>query len=225
MNVTQVSRQAIPMLIAEQIQKLVVSGELGTGDKLPSERELCENFGASRTAVREAVSGLISKGILERRNNGIFVKEVDRQTIVEPMTILIARKNISINDILEVRGILDIESARLAAQRATEEDVEDLRRCVEEAEKPSSSEKSRRYHVADFHRLIAKATHNPLLDNLYAIIFEILKNDSRSIEELSESSKMHKDVFEKIRSRDAAGAEREMRDHISYVKDTYKRRE
>jgi len=208
-------------MIADQIQDMVQTGKLKPFDKLPSERELCEQFSASRTAIREAVSGLISKGILERRNRGIYVRPFDTNGMMQSMSLLIAAKQISIKDILEARTILEIENAGLAAERATEEDLEKLHQCVQDLENPSASEALIRQRASEFHQQIAKSTHNPLLEDFFMVMFEIFMNDPRSISTVSKSASSHRNVYEKVKARDPSEARKEMSRHLEIVKMSY----
>lgn len=221
MNIVQVKKIAISDQIAQQIQEMVSIGEVQPGDKLPSERELCEKFGASRTAVREAISGLIAKEILERRNKGIFVRPFSNGLLVESMEILIATKKIPIRYILEARFIVEVENARLAALRATEEDIRVLEACTKKITDKSSSEPIIRKSATEFHKLVAKATHNPFLEDFFNAMIEVFLNDPRSVSTLSESASSHQCVLDKIREHDADGAAEEMRRHLNIVAESF----
>lgn len=221
MRGTPVKRVAMPTLIAQQIQEMVQNGELKPREKLPSERELCEQFDASRTAVREGIAALISKGILERRNKGIFVCEINNRIVTESMELLISAKNISISDVLEARSILEIENAGLAALRASEQDIEFLQRCVQKIEDPSNSEAVIRDAAADFHRGVARATHNSLIEDFFMVLYDVFYNDPRSIATVSESANSHRDILVKIIQRDESGARKEMKKHLEIVRRSY----
>lgn len=221
MQVTPVKRIAIPAQIVQQIQSMVQSGELEPQDKLPSERELCEQFSASRSAVREAISALIFKGVLERRNKGIYVCEFDSEIMAESVELLIITKKIPIKDVLEARTVIEIESAGLAAQRATEEDLAFLLQCINTIEEPTNSEAAVRAAATDFHRGLAKATHNPLIEDFFMVLSDSFVNDPRSIDILHESANSHRDIFQMLERRDADGARKAMRKHLEIVKKTY----
>ena len=221
MRVNPVRRVAITTMIAKQIQDMVLEGKLQPDDKLPSEHELCKSFGASRTAVREAVSGLVSKGLLERRNNGTYVCQVGSDAILEYFEFLVATKGISIKDILEARVILEIENVSLSAERATEEDIANLERCVLEIEDKTNSSEKVRKSAAKFHELIAESTHNPLLIEFFMVMFEIFNNDPRSVNIIFKTASSHRDIFEAIRQRNKGKAQEEMRKHLELVKESY----
>lgn len=221
MKIIQVKKIAISDQIAQQIQGMVSSGEVQPGDKLPSEREMCEEFGASRTAVREAVSGLMAKGIVERRNKGIYVSTFSNGLLVESMEMLIATKKIPISYIFEARLVVEVENARLAAMRATNEDIEGLEQCVMKIEDKGSPESVIRKNATDFHKLIAKATHNPFLEDFFDAMIEVFLNDPRSVSTLSRSASSHRYILDKIRSHDAIGAGEEMRQHLKIVAESF----
>ena len=221
MKVTPVKKQVITEQITQQIQQMVEKGELQPGDKLPSERELCEQFGASRTAVREAVSALASKGILERRGKGIYVCKLDARILAESMEFLVNAKDISINDIMEARALIEVGIAGLAALRATDEDIAALQETVDNLVGDEAKEAKIRNSAADFHSRLAKATHNPLLADYFIVLYEIFYHDKRSLSAISQSAATHKDILDKVKQHDPEGAQEEMRKHLSMIKESY----
>src|SRR5947209_14728344 len=112
--------------IAEQIEKLILSGELRNGDRLPTEREMAEQFQASRTAVREAMKALAQKGLVDMRpGRGTIVIDGTSKAVRRSLGLMlrVGQTDGSQNLLVEVREILEPEIAALAAARATEEDI------------------------------------------------------------------------------------------------------
>ncbi|MDP4104567.1 MAG: FadR/GntR family transcriptional regulator [Bacillota bacterium] len=162
------------MQIYNQILTEIQSGSFKIGDKLPAERELCENFGVSRVPIRQALSALELNGIIySRQGEGVFVKS--NQITSESSETAIFFKSISPEDIIEVRMNIEPLIIKFAAQTATDEDIENLNRTLQEMEEevktgvyiPETDEK--------LHICIAKASHNELLINIMAAISNAMK--------------------------------------------------
>ena len=152
--------------VAAEIQKLISQRDLIPDMKLPSERELCEQFGVSRTVVREAVRMLVSKGLLEtRRGKGTLVCRMTSDQLSEPLSMLVATQSdrFTVDHIHQVRSILEVAIVRLAARQATEEDLLPAARSGRQnAEMDPHGERFAALDT-DFHTLLAQTTHNPLL--------------------------------------------------------------
>ena len=162
------------MQIYNQILSEIESGSFKIGDKLPAERELCEQFGVSRVPIRQALSALELNGIIySRQGEGIFVKRNEINNAQSESAIFF--KSISPEDIVEVRMNIEPLIVKLAAQRATEEDIEELRSTIQEMEKETMDgvyvpETDHKLHYG-----IAKASHNDLLINIMAAISNAMK--------------------------------------------------
>ncbi|WP_420490031.1 FadR/GntR family transcriptional regulator [Neobacillus vireti] len=162
------------MQIYNQILSEIESGSFKIGDKLPAERELCEQFGVSRVPIRQALSALELNGIIySRQGEGIFVKRNEINNAQSESAIFF--KSISPEDIVEVRMNIEPIIVRLAAERATEEDKEELRSTIQEMEKETMDgvyvpETDHKLHYG-----IAKASHNDLLINIMAAISNAMK--------------------------------------------------
>jgi GntR family transcriptional repressor for pyruvate dehydrogenase complex len=116
----------------EQIRDLIFRGQLKPGDQIMPERELALALGVSRPTVREAIKKLVTMGLLEhRQGQGTFVRSTDSQRQHNPLAAVIEGHDASLEELLEVRMGLESQSAILAAQRATAEDVQVLERALE----------------------------------------------------------------------------------------------
>ena len=112
--------------IVAQIERAIFEGRLQQGDKLPAERQLVREFGASRVAVREALRALEHRGLVEVRQGsagGYFIREMDDGPVVRDFQTLFRLGHVSLPQLVEARALIEPESARLAAVRATEPDV------------------------------------------------------------------------------------------------------
>src|SRR5437867_12969358 len=106
---------------------MIASSRLKPGDTLPPERELGKQFGVSRTVIREAVRALKGKGMLEvRSGSGVRIVAVDESTVRESMRHFVHGSMVDYSKVDEVRRVLEVAAAGLAAERATAEDVEQI---------------------------------------------------------------------------------------------------
>jgi GntR family transcriptional regulator, transcriptional repressor for pyruvate dehydrogenase complex len=216
--------------VAEQLQALMIERSLKSGDKLPSERDLCELLGVSRTVVREAVRSLVVKGLLEvRPGGGTAVRVPDTALVSELMTVVLRMENgdISFPQVNEVRRLLEVENAGLSAERHEEEDIRRIEQHLEGMRKLEDD--ARRWSEADiaFHALIAEATHNPLYPILLGTINELLMEVRLTGITLpgtpERAYQHHSRIVERIRSNDKTGARKAMLEHLKESEQTFQR--
>src|ERR1700730_12858535 len=152
----------------------IISGSLQPGDKLPSERELCEQFGVSRPVVREAVRSLIAKGLLaDNPRRGHVVRALGRDTVTESLTLSLRGQRLDYGKLMEARVVVEVENAGLAAQRASPEQVQALRDAAARLHMGMSAEEAALADV-EFHRTIATATANEFFELLLDSIRDAL---------------------------------------------------
>src|SRR5581483_6589448 len=151
----------------------IVSGRLSPGDRLPSQRELCEQFAVSRPVVREAVRSLIAKGLLvDSPRRGHVVSALGRDTVTESLTLYLRGRQLDYAKLMEVRSVIEVENAGRAAERATPEQVVQLKRAAKAMHPEMEADEAALADVA-FHRLIATATGNEF--------FEVLLDSTREV--------------------------------------------
>jgi DNA-binding FadR family transcriptional regulator len=151
--------------IVAHIERAIYDGRLECGDRLPSERELGRRFGASRVAVREALRALEYRGLLEVRQGsagGHFVRAVDARLVSRDFRTLLQLGRLTASQLTEARLIMEPEVARLAAERATDLDVKELRALLEERFAVVAGGRDPRELDLDFHRRLAATARNPV---------------------------------------------------------------
>jgi GntR family transcriptional repressor for pyruvate dehydrogenase complex len=151
--------------IVAQIERAIYEGRLAHGDKLPPERQLVREFGASRVAVREALRALEHRGLVDVRQGsagGYFIREVDASPIVRDFQTLFRLGRVSLPQLAEARALLEPEAARLAAARASDAEIKSLTTCLDARNEPGLSPRRRRGLDAEYHRLVASAARNPV---------------------------------------------------------------
>ncbi|MBC8075485.1 MAG: FadR family transcriptional regulator [Chloroflexales bacterium] len=216
--------------VAAQLQNLVMNNTFRPGEKLPSERELCELLGVSRTVVREAVRSLVVKGLLEvRRGGGTVIRMPDPALVSEMMTMMLrtGSSDVAFTHVQEVRRLLEVEIAGLAAERRDEADLESM--AAQLALMVQHVADSELWATADvaFHAAIAEAAHNPLypvlLSSIADMLIEVRRTGIRLPETPAKAYQHHHNVFTRIKDRDRLGARKAMQDHLHESEETFRK--
>jgi GntR family transcriptional repressor for pyruvate dehydrogenase complex len=213
--------------VAEMMLETILSRRLDVGDRLPSERELGEQFGVSRTVVREAVRALVAKGVIEvRSGSGLRVAAVDAAAVSESMSLYLRGGAIDFEKVHEVRLLLETQIAALAAERATDEDLERLDEVHDRMEREAGDVEAAARDDLEFHRLIALATHNELylvlMDSIGSSLIDIRRENLGS-GSAPATLEQHARVLDRIAAHDPDGAREAMSDHLESVADFWRR--
>jgi GntR family transcriptional repressor for pyruvate dehydrogenase complex len=207
--------------VADVMLQAILSKRLQVGDRLPSERELGEQFGVSRTVVREAVRALVAKGVIEvRSGSGLRVAAVDAAAVTESMSLFLRGGTLDFEKVHEVRALLEVHIAGLAAERATTADLARLREVHERMEREAGDVESAARDDLEFHRAIATATQNDLylllLDSIGSTLIDIRRENLGS-GSAPVTLGQHGQVLDRITARDAPGARVAMASHLEGV--------
>jgi GntR family transcriptional repressor for pyruvate dehydrogenase complex len=195
-----VSKQSIPDSVSKQIQQLIAKRKLKAGDKLPSQRDLAEQLGVGRPAIREALKRLEAMGIVKvQHGKSSTIEKVDLSTIMGNVSNLLELAPIDVLQLLEAKEIVEFKCSELASQRATEKDLIEMKGYLEEMEKNKKNPKVHAEADYLFHFTIVKAAGNPF-------IIEIMKVLGKMIEKAIEETAIEDDLI---------GRERAMRYHRS----------
>jgi DNA-binding FadR family transcriptional regulator len=169
---TPVDRRTLAQEVRDRLFEAVRSGNLPPGVVVPSERSLCEDFGVARTSVREAIQGLVSLGVLERRGNRTVVAE-RLPEMLPSVDGTSAQRSLKVRELFEVREAMELPIAKLAVERASEEEVADIVRLVCGFRANMDVEEFRALDRA-FHWALARACGNELLTELYGKVLDRL---------------------------------------------------
>jgi GntR family transcriptional repressor for pyruvate dehydrogenase complex len=207
--------------VAEMMLETILSRKLQVGDRLPSERELGEQFNVSRTVVREAVRALVAKGVIEvRSGSGLRVAAVDAAAVSESMSLYLRGATLDFERVHEVRALLEVHIAGVAAERATEEDIAQLRDVHQRMEQEAGDVESAARDDLEFHRTIARATQNDLylllMDSIGSALIDIRRENLGSGSTPTTLSQ-HAAVLERIAAHDPTGARKAMAAHLEGV--------
>jgi GntR family transcriptional activator of glc operon len=235
MLIENTERRQLADVVAERIERLIVDGVLKVGQTLPSERRLCEKLGISRSALREGLRVLRGRGIIETsQGRGSQVAKLSGEQDASPLMHLFNSQPRTLYDLLEVRALLEGESARLAALRGTDADFVLLRRRYEEmlaahtAEQADPREHARLDHA--FHLAVSEASHNPVLvhtlqsltDLMLSTVFASVNNLYHRPMQKRQIDRQHSRLFHAITERLPDQAQRAARDHIHSIRDNLK---
>jgi len=208
--------------VAAMMLDTILARRLRPGDRLPSERELGEQFGVSRTVIREAVRSLAAKGVIEvRSGSGLRVAAVGATNVTESMSLFLRHSSdLGYPKVHEVRTILEVEIARLAAERASDEDVAVLTEICERMEAAIDDVAAAALLDVEFHRAIARSTHNELflvlLDAIGDALLEV-RRENLSVGSGAETIALHRRILERIAAHDPDGACAAMKEHLDSV--------
>ena len=211
-------------LVVAQIEARILSGELRDGDYLGSERQLAEDFGVSRTAVREALKTLAQKGLVDMRHGrGTRVIDGTSRAVRHSLDLMLrVGQSGSPVHLVEVREILEPEIAALAAERAGPEELAELRAAADVMEHALTEADDYIRADTQFHRTLARATGNPLILALVDSIVDLLSEQRMRIFRVSggpeRGQTYHRRLVDLVAARDADGACACMRDHMSQVR-------
>jgi GntR family transcriptional repressor for pyruvate dehydrogenase complex len=225
MNYKPVSSERIYEQIVSQIEEQVLTGELHEGDRLGSERELAEQFGVGRAAVREAIKVLKEKGLVSvQPGKGTFITNDISEKAKKSLSFLMKLRTNEVDafrKLIELRCIFEPDIAALAAERATDEDIKLMRSAVETMDR--SQDDMDAYVDSDilFHQTIAKATRNDLIDSVLQPIIDLLYEQRKKNYMLGYSpihaQAAHKRILKAITEKNSQAARMTMKDHLMQV--------
>lgn len=221
-KIRPITKISISEEIAKQIISLISSGDLQPGQRLPSERELCEHFGASRSSLREALRCLSIVGVLNARvGDGTSVAEDGGKFLRKIVEWRLITEKHDIENLMEVRIALEGVSAANAALRATEDDMKLFHDLLEKMKRALKDAKKFAVLDVEFHIAVAKASCNALVFDLVSMIRSHLVRVLPKVLQLPNamplSAKEHVAIIEAIGRRDAAAAREAMHAHLEAV--------
>jgi GntR family transcriptional repressor for pyruvate dehydrogenase complex len=207
--------------VVQAIERQILDGRLPVGTRLPPERELAESLAVSRPVIREAVGILVTKGLLETRHGiGTTVRAVTHDEVTRPLTLFLRTsvQEVNVEHLHQVRSMLEVENAGLAATQRTDEDVADLTRLCDEMQ--MAADDSERFALLDseFHRRLVQTTHNPLmillLDSIQKMTAEVRALVGSQPHLFERVMPSHFRILECIAAQDRDGARAAMREHL-----------
>lgn len=234
MRIKPIVPRRISSQVFEQIRELIYRGEFKPGQQIPPERELAASMKVSRTSVRNAIEKLVQLDLLRQvQGQGTFVSSPDQRS-GNPLAAVMNTDEATFHDLLEVRIGLECTAARLAARRATTQDIIAIEKTLQEME--SDLELTGQISTTSdtaFHMAISFATKNPVLIHLtrhfYDFLFVGIKKSLRHFDGYDEGAYgdilvHHAEMFKYIKAGDGEAAYKSMSTHLNYVQDFFEKR-
>src|SRR5918994_7900636 len=164
--------------VAARIRDLIAGGELGPGRALPSERKLAEQFRVGRAVIREAIRQLEVSGLVESRHGGgNYVREITVEHLVAPIATVLNDMGHLREELMDARLIFEPQVAREVAKSATTEDLRQLEDVIRRQEVRTRDGQATAEEDAEFHRLLARSTHNTVVVRVMEAIDNLLKDE------------------------------------------------
>jgi GntR family transcriptional repressor for pyruvate dehydrogenase complex len=217
-----IRRARLSESVAKQIKSLIKEGTLKIGDQLPSERELTIQLGISRTSIREGLRALELAGYLGSKvgmSGGTFVKEVSTEQILEPFAMALYKQKNFVLDTLEVRKILEVKIAEIAAKRRNSGDLKRIAESLAFMEKQIEEGNIALEGDSRFHYSLAQATHNQvllkLMDMWTQLTFETRRGTLERPKDSANALAEHKKIAEAIAESNPKAAALFMQRHLA----------
>lgn len=209
--------------VVQQLRTMIRTGDLPIGERLPSERELCEQLRVSRLSLREALRVLESSGLLEVRlgaRGGAFVTAPTAGQAGEGIVDLLSTSGLSAANVTEARTLFELGIVSVVAERATDEDIRELRALCDREERTRSQDTYTVDVSFDFHLRVAVTAHNPAVAMLLTSFREaILMSMWHAHHEGTQGVDEHRAFVDAIERRDPEHARRVMAAHLKRTAD------
>jgi GntR family transcriptional repressor for pyruvate dehydrogenase complex len=218
-------RRSIAEQVANRIMAMIKSGNLKSGDRLPTEQQMGIAFGISRPPLREALKALTLMGVLESRQGGRYtVTDLSPSRLAAPFNTMLSLADYDVHQQFEARTVVDLELVRLCAQRASPDLKQRLGKLAVDGQAFERDPVAFRLLDIEFHQAINTGADNPLLAALAQVLYDLGLDVRRTASELpgviTKSVLQHIAVADAIAKGDAKAAVAAYRSHLEHVRDT-----
>jgi GntR family transcriptional repressor for pyruvate dehydrogenase complex len=222
-KIVGVKRRRVHEPVADQIRQAIFRGLIAPGHKLPPEREMAEQFQTSRVALREALRALEKEGLITVKRGaggGAFVADFDKalNALADSLNTVVKLGSAKSANLTEMRSILEPEITRLATLRAVPADLAAIEAVVVAQEQELEGGELSRKLDMEFHRCIAEAAHNPVMNIVVNAVNQSIRDSilrsKRTQEMRNRVVSYHRNIFEAVRSGNADVARQIMSAHV-----------
>jgi GntR family transcriptional repressor for pyruvate dehydrogenase complex len=227
MSFDPIKKEKVHEIIIKQIKENIEKGELLPGDKLPSERELAQSLSVSRGVVRQAMSVLEAKGIIEiKQGIGVFLIKNERESMLKKLHSIFSETDIHLIELLELRQCIEGQAAAYAAERRNERDLFKIKQALDKLEAAVDKGDVAADEDFQFHMAVAEASHNSMMvqtlrllsdafiKSLYKARSEALLIPGKSQSVVEE----HYEIYEAIKNADPERARKALLLHLENTK-------
>jgi GntR family transcriptional repressor for pyruvate dehydrogenase complex len=210
-----ISRESLVKALSESL----TGGDFKPGQRLPSERVLAEQYAVSRPVIREAMQRLRERGLIHvAPGSGSYLRETSALDWARPLDALGLHRSATTRQLVEARVMVENQAATLAAARATPDELNDLRRVLAAFDSATNVIDRARFDIA-FHAMIAKASHNPVIEMMFGaiapLVFEVMLRSLDDPKVTATGAPLHRVTLDAIEAGDAARASESMCEHIN----------
>jgi GntR family transcriptional repressor for pyruvate dehydrogenase complex len=218
-----VRRNKVYEEVARQIERLILK-KLQPGDKLPSERELAETLGVSRSSIRDAIRSLELMGMVEpRQGAGTIVREISSESLANPLANVLKRKEELVSELLDFRKMLEPPLAARAAARISADEISEMEEILQRQQEKQNQGEAAVSEDAEFHYSIALASGNSVVLKVLDILMDLLRGTrERSLQVEGRPQRSlagHRRILAALKRHDAEAAKAAMRRHIEDVEE------
>ncbi|MCM3362669.1 FadR/GntR family transcriptional regulator [Niallia sp. MER TA 168] len=229
MEFKQIKPKKIYEEVADALYEAIKKGQLKSGEKLASVQQLADNFQVSRSAMREALTALKAKGLIElKQGEGTFVKTYHPEEIVFsfPQAVLMNKKDVM--NLLEVRRMIESGAAKSAAENRTNQDLIEMKAALDKMSAANGGEELGEAADLEFHLSVAKATNNALLVNLLMNVSDLMQETMKETRQIWLYSKQttvtqlyeeHLLIYQAILHKESEKAVSAMTQHLENVEE------
>jgi GntR family transcriptional regulator, transcriptional repressor for pyruvate dehydrogenase complex len=208
--------------IIGRIKALIARGKLKSGSRLPPERDFARMLGVGRPALRQALKALATMGIIESRvGQGTFVSQSTFRFLNAPMDFMLLLNSVTLSELFEVRKVVEVELAGLAAERASPEEIAQIQDTLNKQNSNLGNPLGFLVEDLNFHNAIAQAAHNVLFTAVLESLSHLMTEGRRKLllneQDLSKSFHDHQRIFKEIQARNKAGTREAMFEHLDRV--------
>lgn len=207
-------------VLADRIREGILAQSLGPGEALPSEQELIQRYGVSRSVVREAVVYLKGQGIIDvRQGKGVFVSKVPLELLLQNIRSATLSDKAKLDEVWELRLLLEVQIAGLAASRRTGRDLEQLEEAVDDMDRAFEQGGLGDEEDARFHSCLVVATANSALARVIGSVGDLVRSSVRAALARKPgqprlSNEEHKRILGAVQAQDVEGAKGAMHRHL-----------
>jgi GntR family transcriptional repressor for pyruvate dehydrogenase complex len=196
-----------------------------SGEAIPSERTLSESMGVSRSLVREVLRGFEQRGLVEIvPGKGVYARDPGMAEAARAMREAFHAEHATPRHLIEARVTLEQQTAAMAAERATPEDIEMLERALNDFDSADGIVAQAAADIA-FHALLARASHNPVLatmfDSISSLVFEAILRSLTDLPTTRRGAPLHHRILEAVRRGDGQSASAAMAEHVHLAEEMY----
>lgn len=214
-----INNQKLSRVVADRLQERIIRQKLDSGTKLPTEPELMEEFGVSRTVVREAATLLLARGLVDiKPRRGMTVNAPDSRGVADSLNAQLLLSQVTLPQLLQVRLILEVAIVRIAAVERTESDIAGLQENISRLKGAIDDKEATIQLDTSFHELLAAATSNPFFTLVCRPIIELLRDlymkRAGYMLLVEQTYGEHQNIVDAIIEKDPDAAELAMRNHL-----------